>query len=397
MDYRDERDALRGRVDNLEQDLQGAREQLARREPSGDAERLAELERQAAEARRLLERIEGEIQGLRPAPEAPPRKSSGSSRAGLWLFGAASLAALLGVYVVRRTRLPPPVVARRLPVVPPREPEPVATLPAVPSPPPTPEAPPAPPPASVVAHWTARVTRSTGRAPAPGASCRIEATLATSKRGIQVDPLAVQCGGVRLYDSTDALNGMAMMNSGAEERAGLREGSSTYVLQYEDKGARTGKRNQVSINSLARSASVWTDGAPAFHVDLSLPQESEPVQGEPLMDSLAKVLRRTGVVSAVSGAAPLRVGARCDLRVGPIAADKCMARLTCGGAILYGKPGSGMTDCTLIDAAIAHVSDTEPTSKGGDPELDVDVGAGAMVLADEIHGATWSVTFGLAP
>lgn len=304
---------------------------------------------------------------------------------------------MLTVYVaVRRTRAPPPFVAPQPLVVPPREPEPVATV--VQPPPPPPAVPPAPPaPASVVAHWTARVTRLTGRAPAPGASCRIEATLATGKRGIRVDPLSVQCAGTRLYDSTDALNGMAMMNSGAEERAGDCEGISTYVLQYEDKGARSGKRNQVSINSLARSASVWTDGAPAFHVDLSLPQESDPVHAEPLMDALAKVLRRSAVVSAVSGAAPLRVGARCDLRVGPIAVDKCMARLACGGAILYGKPGSGLTNCTLSDNAVAHVSDTEPTSNGGDPELDVDVGAGTMVLADEIRGARWSVTFGLAP
>jgi hypothetical protein len=394
MDYRDERDALRGRVDSLEEDLRGARVELAQRGQGGEPERIADLERQAAEARRLLERIEGELQQLRP-----PRPRTGSLRPALWLFGAASFVALLSVYVVvRRNRAPMPVVSPPPVSVLPPEPEPIATLPPVVTPPPPPPAePPAPAHTSLVARWNARVTRSTGRAPAPGTACRIEATLARSKRGIRVDPLTVQCGAARIYDSTEALNGMAMMNAGAEERSGDRQGISTYLLEYEDKGARTGKRNQVSINSQARSASVWSDGAPAFHVDLSLPQESEPVTGEPLMDALAKVLRRAAVVSAVSGAAPLRVGARCDLRVGPIAADKCLARLTCGGAILYGKPGSGMTDCTLKEAAIVHVSDTEPTSKGGDPELDVDVAAGTLVLADEIRGARWSVTFGLGP
>jgi len=46
MDYRDERDALRGRVENLEQALDEAKGELPAKHGDDEVARLAELERQ---------------------------------------------------------------------------------------------------------------------------------------------------------------------------------------------------------------------------------------------------------------------------------------------------------------------------------------------------------------
>ena len=49
-------------------------------------------------------------------------------------------------------------------------------------------------------------------------------------------------------------------------------------------GTRTGKRAQVSIDSIAKAASVWSESAPAYRVELTVPYQSEPVKGRALPD-----------------------------------------------------------------------------------------------------------------
>ena len=147
----------------------------------------------------------------------------------------------------------PPDVARLPRIV---TPPPIATPPIVP--PTEPSFSPEPPPAPVAttARWSARVTRATGRAPAAGTPCRIEAALTRSGGSIKVTAVAVRCGNARVYDSDDALEGMSMQSSGAEERGGERPGTSVYALQYHDTGTRSGTRSQASIDTLAGSAAV---------------------------------------------------------------------------------------------------------------------------------------------
>jgi len=74
MDYRDERDALRGRVENLEQALDEAKGELPAKHGDDEVARLAELERQFADARERLEEVGralSEMKGSRRAPEEP--------------------------------------------------------------------------------------------------------------------------------------------------------------------------------------------------------------------------------------------------------------------------------------------------------------------------------------
>ena len=94
MEYRDERDALRGRVENLEQDLAGARAELAQRGDAMGAARIEELERRSAEARRLLDEesttSSRRCEASRTAPPLPASCPREGPPAGEWLASSSS-------------------------------------------------------------------------------------------------------------------------------------------------------------------------------------------------------------------------------------------------------------------------------------------------------------------
>jgi hypothetical protein len=72
MDYRDERDALRGRVESLEQQLDEARRDARARQNGEDTARLAQIQAEIAEAEALIHRIRAELAALGPTRK-PPR------------------------------------------------------------------------------------------------------------------------------------------------------------------------------------------------------------------------------------------------------------------------------------------------------------------------------------
>jgi hypothetical protein len=224
----------------------------------------------------------------------------------------------------------------------------------------------------------------------------VEATLEKDKSDIRVQRLSVGCGGASLYDSSAPLNGMSMYSVGVEEEAGPAPRTFTYAIQYQDKGTRSGSRSEASIDSIKGVGAVWSDTMPAFRVELAVPYLSEAAPAEPILVASSQALRRAATVVHTEGAAPLLRGARCDLRVTPRhTAGECVVRLTCGREVLYGKGATGVAACTVQDGRVLRVTDTEPTSNGGDPELDVNTEAGSMVLADEVGKTRWSVGFEL--
>lgn len=382
MDYRDERDALRGRVENLEQDLAGAREELSRAQEGDKQKRIEDLERKMADARRVLDELDGELVKLRGRPE---RRGPG-----LFLAVGAGFALLgiVGAYLLVSVR-PAPRVAPVLPApaLPAEDaPRPVATVA-----PAREDAPPAREVTRASARWAAKVSRATGLALAHGSSCVIEARLEGAGDKIGVPGLTVTCGDRALYDSADPLNGMSSSGSGVRERAGEERGSQRYVLAYDDQGTRTGKRSQVSIDTSKRLAAVWSDSVPAYRVELDVPLESEAVKGRALLAATDWTLRRGAVVKAVSGQSPVRVGARCDLRVSPLArGGQCQTRLRCGASVVYGAGESGYAECAVEGNAVVRVTDPDTTPNGGDPKIDVDVAAGTVTVADEIGAVKWS-------
>lgn len=266
MDYRDERDAMRGRIENLEQDLATANRELEERRRAEDPARLAELEKQLAEARRKLDDVGGELARLR-----------GTRRPGNVLtvvVGVVTIAGGVLGFALFAARRPPPIApppSRGLPVE--EAPKPIATT---------------PPPAPVVpglqakARWTGSVTRATGLALAPGTACVLDATLEGGARGIVAKELSVSCGGKVLYRSTDKLEGMSMNSSGTAEEPGPSAGTQVYQLAYHDKGTRTGARNEISLDTESKTGAVWRDSAPMWRVELSIAPKSAPVQGDAL-------------------------------------------------------------------------------------------------------------------
>ncbi|WP_438026108.1 hypothetical protein [Sorangium sp. So ce233] len=391
MQYRDERDALRGRVDSLEEQLATARKQLEDHRDDDRAARVEQLERQMADARRVLDQLGRELDAVRGRPRRSLVAPVLAMIAGLGICGA-----VLG-HVLLRPAPEAPVDGAPQPVpVPAPLPEPTSLAPE-PAP-----APPAPAPErplrTATATWKATVASATGLPLAAGAPCTVEAELASSGDDIRVPSLQVVCGGKPIYRSSDPLNGMSMFSSGVEEDSGAEPGTQVYAISYQDKGSRAGQRAEVSLDSTRRAGAVWSDSAPAYRVELTVAYQSPPVAGEPLLDATRNTLRRSARVTESTGPSPVKAGARCALRVSPLPrGGKCLTRLACGGRMLYGAGTTGVSECTVEGDRVVRVHDGNTTQDGGDPALDLDLATGRVTVRDEGERGAWSVGVQLDP
>ncbi|MDC3984228.1 hypothetical protein [Polyangium jinanense] len=275
MTYRDERDALRGRIQGLEQDLDEARRSQQTAEEK--RARIEQIEGRMREAEQDLQALRSELASLRGAP--PPNKRA---RVLPFLIGGTfTLFALGGAFLAIVYKAPPPRPHERI-----APPPAVVTAPAPPGEPPGTEAPPAPPPAparQVAARWKGKVTRANGLPFGAGAACDVDSTLeGNGEKGSVVD-LSVTCGGRPVYRSTDQLEGMSMNGYGLGEQPGKEAGTFTYAVRYSDTGTRSGPRTQISLDSTQGQGAVWSDVVPIFRVEFQLPTFSAPVRGERLL------------------------------------------------------------------------------------------------------------------
>ncbi|WP_437812817.1 hypothetical protein [Sorangium sp. So ce1078] len=393
MQYRDERDALRGRVESLEEQLAAAKKELEDHRDDDRAARVEQIERQMAEARRVLDQLGRELDAVRGRPRRSLAVPILAMLAGL------GLCAMVAGYALMR---PAPGamddVPRPVPALPP-EPVPTALAPEPAPAPPEPAAPaPEKPLRRATATWNAAVARATGLPLAAGAPCTVEAELTSTGDDIRVPSLEVVCGGKSIYRSSDPLNGMSMFSSGVEEDSGAEPGTYVYALSYEDKGSRTGGRAEVSLDSVRRAGAVWRDSAPAYRVELTLAYQSPPVAGEPLLDATGMALRRSARVTESTGPSPVKAGARCALQVSPLPrGGKCLTRLACGGRMLYGAGTTGVSECTVEGDRVVRVHDGNTTQNGGDPAFDLDVATRRVTVRDEGKGGAWTVGIELDP
>jgi len=275
MTYRDERDALRGRIQGLEQDLQDARSSQQSAEEK--RARIEQIEGRMREAEQDLQVLRSELASLRGAPPQPKKSSLVVP---FLILGSTALLAITGGVVLLVVKEPPPPPHR--PVALPA----VATAPVPVVEPPRPETSPAPAPArQVAARWEGKVTRANGLPFAPGASCVVNSTLEGNGDTGRVVDLAVTCGGRPVYDSKDELDGMSMNGYGLGEEGGKALGTFRYAVRYSDTGARSGPRTQISLDSTHGQGAVWSDVVPIFRVEFQLPTFSMPVRGERLLSS----------------------------------------------------------------------------------------------------------------
>jgi hypothetical protein len=275
MNYRDERDALRGRIEGLEQDLHDAK-----REQQDDAtkrERIAQIEARMRDTEANLHAMRRELEAL--GASSKPKNNNKTP-----LFAAMGVLFLAGAgaaFFLVQSPAPPPPPTRSIEQQPP---DPAVVQAPVPATPPETPAQPAPTPArQIKAQWIGQITKVTGLAAAPGTKCTIDATLESTGDNQSVAELSVKCGDKVVYNSADKLEGMSMLSAGMAEEPGKDAGTFAYVLKYSDKGERSGPRTQVAIDTGHRQGFAWSDNIPAFRVDFSVSPLSALVKGEALL------------------------------------------------------------------------------------------------------------------
>lgn len=277
MNYRDERDALRNRIDGLEQDLQEAKQ--AQQDDAAKRARIEQIEAQMRQTEENLRNMRAELASM-GAPQKPQKNL-------VPLFAAMGLMVLAGavaaVFLVRAPGPRPPQVVVETPHIPATPAVTQAPIPEIPADDPLK---PAPFPArQAKVQWTGQVTRATGLGLASGSKCTIDATLESTGEKQQVPELSVKCGDKTVYDSKDRLEGMSMNSAGMAEEPGKESGTFAYAVSYSDTGARSGPRTQVTIDTSQKQGIVWSDVIPAFRVEFSVPALSAPVKGDSLMSA----------------------------------------------------------------------------------------------------------------
>lgn len=362
MTYRDDREALQSRVRELEEDLGNARREGEEQGREAAEGRAKELEEKLASLRGEIDRVGAELQELRGVK--PGAKAQGRP----WLaVGVVGVAALGGGYLLfgaGRAEPPPAQVPWPGVPVPWRKSDDPSQVSASPTEPakvpekPAKQADPELEARTATARWKATVKSAEGLALAPGSSCIVEAALEAKKTNAGVDSLTVTCGSEVIYSSAEALNGMAQMGNDAQERLGPSDDRSRFTLQYSDIGTRSGKRGQIDLDTTQQQGSVFHETIPRYRVELSLPVESEPTI--PLAGA-AQRLRLNAHVTEVTGAAPVKVDAKCVVRAMPTGKQgDCVAEVLCGQAVLFPASTSGV-QCRYEGARVTLAT------RSGDP------------------------------
>lgn len=398
MPFRDDRDAMREKMELLERELSKARGDLGRLQLEHQ-----ESSEEAGELRRRLERLQSERASLGSAPRR---------RRPIVLLVLVPLAVLLGVVFwaersyrahqeaarralaerrleetraeseAERRMLEEQLRAATAPTEPPR--------PQPPEPAPAPEAVPLGPMMELT--WAAKVTRVEAAPLRRGARCEIRAAIQPGA-SIRAN---VACGETTLYDWNEALgSGMQMRSCSLMPTEG-----GDAALQCSDTGPRTG-RPQLSIDTAAKTATVWKDGGlrVVLAVETVGARESGRVSVSTTVvggdaSGFAAIVRSARVTNVV-GDPGVRRGATCAVVVTTgEAPHPCRVAVQCGDRTLYGGGSEGFANCEIVDGKPTTIRDTNPSSHGGDPMLDVDLPADRAVVSEQ--APDWSVTMALS-
>jgi len=381
MAFRDDRDALRARKEQLEQDLASAKQELDRHE------------RKDANDERELARLRGEVDRLRRAVgELPPIPTNRSPMmiaavaVGVVMLSISGVAAFL---LAARTAPSTPVSA-----VAPPEPLPNVT-------------PPPPPPATPV-RFASVITSSEGRPELPvGAGCVIETELTTS----DVASLRVRCLDVIVYDPSWEV-GMAVTMTSSSALARSTAAGDVYLVEYSDTGTRSGPRPQIAFVAQRGALRIWADGASPFELRFAVDERGVPDATREIgaQSPRARELRATQApharwrvaadLQSSEGNLPFTERA-CELALFPEDLRSpltCRTQLRCGETIVYGAGTSGYMRCeTVVEGAQAfpRANDTGVTSEDGDPSAQLELAQRSLRVADSTATGAWEATFAL--
>jgi hypothetical protein len=274
-------------------------------------------------------------------------------------------------------------------------------VPAIPEPPVEPSALPSaqepeatPSSESVKLVFLARAVSVKGRGVTKGAKCQVNVHVA----GADIEDVDVSCGDKVLYDSRTPLNGMASMGSNLFER--VKGASWVYRAVYEDLGMRT-SRSQLRLNTTNQKATVFSEAADAFSVDLRVDEFSQPREGSPLLGTEpgGATLQAELLFAAERGTPPKIVRDKCSFESKFVETAQdgrmCKSQLRCGGTILYGKGTTGFGSCVIQDGVVVRFLDEGETHEDGDPALVF--ASQTVTLHDSPGQAEYGLEFSVPP
>jgi hypothetical protein len=370
MDYRDERDALRARVESLEGEVASTRAEL---------ERMRATENALGAARRENEKLRSEVRRL-----TGKGSRSRTARPAALVSGGVLCAVTIGGLVMGAARW-------RMSGDQGPSPRPSVQAGAAERPPEGLR--------EVTATWSARVGRAEGLPFDHHAPCTLRAKLKSDGREHAMPDVEVACSGKALYRSSDQLEGVSSMRHNVEEAPGPEAGSYRAALSFEDQGTRTGERAQASIHTSAGVVVVWKDTAPAYRVELEVDELSAPWEGrallarnERLRPDFRAVIERAGRVSVVNDFGLVTPEMACSVRVRPAFGRErsCRVAVRCGAATLYGAELGGFAACTAEGGRPIVARDASPSEIDRDPVVEVNLAQGTVEVSDTRPNA-WSV------
>ncbi|HHH31572.1 MAG TPA: hypothetical protein ENK57_24930, partial [Polyangiaceae bacterium] len=368
MHYRDERDALRHRADNLSEELRTAEQRLQQTE-----QRLAEHEQKDVQDEEELARLRAEVERLRRKTGEVPPSPQQRPKVALIVAGllvAVTMAGVIAGFLLHAVPPPPDAV-----VVAPKPAEPPPTIPAQ------------------RAFWGGEVIASEGGKANVGDGCLVEAALAP---GGDVSDVVVRCGQATLYRASEPTrSGMVQLDGGHAELANGDQ--HLHILRYRNTGDWSGPRAKLDLDSAKHRARVFKSGAEAWSVTIHLADLSFPRKGPALAPDAATLsdvawTRRAARRTAITGPAPPSVAGSpesCELTVHPTPPQPyegqtltCRVTLRCGGSIVYGAGTTGYVACPRPGDPLTTIRDEGNTEQNDDPKLTVDLAGNLATVED---------------
>jgi hypothetical protein len=181
-----------------------------------------------------------------------------------------------------------------------------------------------------------------------------------------------------------------------------RGGESSPFREDDDSGGNYNPRVVESLGpgtyfALVRPYSAGTSGS------FTLTVSTSPWSGQPNdQPQVIPTQLRSGVASLVTGPAPVAAQTPCDVLVTPAESGRlnCRIRVTCGGAIIYGRDAGGTSygfaECVLSSdygrPPVIRAQDAMTTPADGDPRVDLDTSLGQVTVIDDGASGPWAVT-----
>ena len=239
----------------------------------------------------------------------------------------------------------------------------------------------------VTLTWTGAIKTSTGKAPLVGTPCIMATTLeSTGPDSLKHDQWTVSCGGTKVFDETDAVNGTSHTDYTITEHVAFGEVSAfSYSLKATDIGPRAGARSQITVSTSDSELIVFREIAPTFRITIDIAKNTEVRRGKPLFEvdipPFNTIIHKKAKRATNTGVLPFR-GDVCDLAISPgWSKYPCMVHVQCGDVLAFGGNG-GNEKCVLQNGAPVSLADIEATPVDGDPLLSFDLAKNTATLAD---------------